>query len=341
MRWSGQLLDAPPAGQLRLPGAVPRTFDTPAFRGMTFYEVHARTILNRVPEQSRVPFRWTINPYRGCSHACVYCFARGTHTYLGMDAGLDFETRLVVKVNAAELLRRELASAKWAGEHVAMGTNVDCYQRVEGRYRLMRGILSALRDAANPYSILTKGTLILRDLDLLEQSAAVADVSTALSVGSVDDDLWRALEPGTPHPRRRLDVCRRLADAGLRVSVLMAPIVPFLSDSPEQLESCVREIARSGARSVSPIVLHLRPGAREWFWSWLRREHPHLSGRYRALYRGGSYADPAYQQRITGSVREIAAGYGLAPPGRERMAPPADEPAHAAGYNDAAQLALI
>src|SRR5580693_7994805 len=186
---------------------VTRTFDTPEFRGITFHEVHARSLISKVPEASRMPFRWTINPYRGCSHACVYCFARNTHTYLDLDAGLDFDSKIVVKVNAPELARKELAARKWRGEHVAMGTNVDCYQRAEGRYRLMPGILAALRDAANPFSILTKGTLILRDLDLLEQSAEVTQVGLNVSVGSVDKDLWRLLEPGTPSPRRRLDVC--------------------------------------------------------------------------------------------------------------------------------------
>src|SRR5438046_1444624 len=137
-------------------GAVVRTFDTPEFRGITFFEVRARSIINRVPEASRMPFRWTINPYRGCGHACVYCFARNTHTYLDLDAGHDFDSKIVVKVNAAELTRRELARPRWAGEHVAMGTNVDCYQRAEGRYRLMPGIIGALRDARNPFSILTK-----------------------------------------------------------------------------------------------------------------------------------------------------------------------------------------
>lgn len=139
---------------------------TPGFRGMTFYEVHAKSIINRVPESSRMAFRWTINPYRGCGHACVYCFARNTHTYLDLDAGADFDSKVVVKVSAAELARRELAAPRWPGGHVAMGTNVDCYQRAEGRYQLMPGIIGALRDARNPFSILTKGTLILRDLDL-------------------------------------------------------------------------------------------------------------------------------------------------------------------------------
>src|SRR5262245_23299226 len=168
---------------MRWEGLRTRTFDTPDFAGMTFYEIAAKSIINRVPAQSRLPFQWTINPYRGCSHACRYCFARNTHTYLDLDAGLDFDTRVIVKVNAGAVLRRELAAPRWAGDHIAMGTNVDCYQRAEGRYRLMPGILAALRDFANPFSILTKGTLILRDLDLLRQAAAVTSVGLSFSVG--------------------------------------------------------------------------------------------------------------------------------------------------------------
>ena len=156
--------------------AVSRTFDTPGFRGITFHEIHAKTIISRVPEMSRVPFKWTINPYRGCSHSCTYCFARNTHSYLDFDTGRDFDTQIVVKVNAPALVRKELAAPRWRGEHVAMGTNVDCYQRAEGRYRLMPGIIRALTQAANPFSILTKGTLILRDVDLLAAAAEVTDV---------------------------------------------------------------------------------------------------------------------------------------------------------------------
>ena len=253
---------------------VTRTFDTPGFRGITFYEIQARSIINRVPAASRMSFNWTINPYRGCSHACVYCFARNTHTYLDLDAGLDFNSKIIVKVNAPELTRKGLAAPKWAGEHVAMGTNVDCYQRAEGKYRLMPGIISALRDAANPFSILTKGTLILRDLDLLREAAQVTDVGLNVSVGCVDEELWRLVEPGTPSPRRRLEVCATLIDNGLSCGVLMGPVIPFLSDSAAQLDATVRQIAEAGASQVAPIVLHLRPGAREWYGAWLREHYP-------------------------------------------------------------------
>ncbi|MEV0597324.1 Rv2578c family radical SAM protein [Nonomuraea cavernae] len=328
MRWDNLRLTATdgqddPAVPLFAGGAVTRTFDTPEFRGSTFYEIRARSIINRVPAASRVPFTHTINPYRGCGHRCVYCFARKTHEYLDLDAGADFDSKIVVKVNAAELARKELTAPSWHGGHVAMGTNVDCYQRAEGRYQLMRGILAALRDAANPFSVLTKGTLILRDLDLLTEAADVTEVGANVSAGFLDPDVWRAVEPGTPAPHRRLEVCATLNDHGIGCGVLMAPILPYLTDSPAQLERTVREIAASGATHIAPIVLHLRPGAREWWLTWLSREHPRLVPRYLELYGRGAYAPKAYQQRVTGQVKELAArhGVGRATPARARRPP--------------------
>ena len=239
------------------------------------------------------------------------CFARNSHTYLDLDAGRDFDSKVVVKVNAPELLRKKLASPGWPREHIAMGTNVDCYQRAEGRYQLMRGIIAALRDAANPFSILTKGTLILRDLDLLLEAAEVTDVGLNVSAAFLDTSLWRAIEPGTPAPERRLEACAALNDNGLGCGVLMGPVVPFLSDSPAQLDAAVRQIAAAGATHVSPIVLHLRPGTREWFLGWLRSAHPELAGKYAALYDRGAYAPRDYQARISGQVRELADKYGV------------------------------
>ncbi|MEU9720591.1 Rv2578c family radical SAM protein [Streptomyces sp. NPDC047976] len=336
MRWEN-LTGAPGSGPAALFGAgsvVTRTFDTPEFRGITFHEVRARSIVNRVPGASRMPFEWTVNPYRGCSHACVYCFARKTHGYLDLDTGIDFDSQIVVKVNAPELLRRELAAPRWSGAHIAMGTNVDCYQRAEGRYRLMPGIIGALRERANPFSILTKGTLILRDLPLLRQAAEVTEVGVCVSVGFTDTGLWRTVEPGTPSPAARLAAVRALTDAGLECGVLMAPVIPFLGDSPEQLRATVRAVAASGAVSVTPLVLHLRPGAREWFTAWLGRHHPHLVERYERMYAGGSYAPTWYQRRITRQVHELAAEFGIGPARRgqpralpEPERPPAPAPA--------------
>jgi DNA repair photolyase len=250
------------------------------------------------------------------------CFARNSHTYLDMDAGADFNTRVVVKVNAPELVRKKLASPRWAGEHIAVGMNVDCYQRAEGRYQLMPGIIGALTAAANPFSILTKGTLILRDIELLAAAAEVTEVGLNVSAGFTDKDLWRSIEPGTPAPARRLEACAALNERGLPCGVLMGPVVPFLSDSPAQLDETVRQIAAAGARHVGPIVLHLRPGTREWFFAWLRAQHPELVGRYLELYGHGAYAPKSYQNRIAGQVRELADKYGIgrARPGSGRGA---------------------
>jgi DNA repair photolyase len=243
------------------------------------------------------------------------CFARKTHEYLDLDSGADFDSQVVVKTNVGEVLRRELRRPSWVGEHVAMGTNVDCYQRVEGRYRLMREVIPALTEAANPFSILTKGALILRDLDLLAAAAEVTDVSAALSIGSVDRDIRHQVEPGAPPPARRLEVVRRLSDAGIPTGVLMAPVLPYLTDSDEQLEQTVAAIAASGATHVSPIVLHLRPGAREWWQAWLRRERPDLLPRYAQLYGTHNYAPKTYQDRISETVCRFAEVHGV---GRER-----------------------
>jgi DNA repair photolyase len=317
MRWDNLRLDTQELDdRVTLPlfeqGAVVRTFDTPEFRGMTFYEVQAKSIINRVPEISRVPFRFTINPYRGCGHRCLYCFARKSHTYLDLDYGEDFDTKVVVKVNAPEKLRKELARSTWKGEHIAMGTNVDPYQRAEGRYRLMRGILEALRDFRNPFSILTKGTLILRDLDLLLDAMEVTDVGTNVSVGAIDPELWHAVESGTPSPKKRLEVVRKLNEAGIPCGVLMAPILPFLSDDDESLEATVRAIADAGATHVSPIVLHLRKGgSREWWMRWLRQERPDLVPRYEELYAGKAYAPKAYQGEVADRVHTLARKHGV------------------------------
>jgi len=204
---------------------------------------------------------------------------------------------------------------------------VDCYQRAEGRYQLMPGIIRALSEAANPFSILTKGTLILRDIELLAEAAEVTEVGLNVSAGFVDKDLWRSIEPGTPAPARRLEACATLNERGLRCGVLMGPVVPFLSDSPARLDEAVRQIAAAGATHVTPIVLHLRPGTREWFFAWLRAQHPELVERYLDLYGGGAYAPKAYQNRIAGQVRELAAKHGVgrprpAAPGRQVLSAP-------------------
>lgn len=312
MRWDG-LLEHPRDGKtvsrsLFGEEVVERRFHTPEFNGMTFYEVRARSIINHV-KGGRLGFRWTINPYRGCSHACVYCFARPTHNYLDMDAGRDFESKIVVKVNAVELLERELRRPSWACEHIAMGTNTDNYQRAEGRYRLMPGILRALNGARNPYSILTKSTLIQRDIELLVEGAALGGVSAAFSVGTVDEEVWRKTEPGTPHPLKRLEVLRKLNRAGVPCGILMAPILPGISDSPRQLQDTVRAAAEAGAVHITPLVLHLRPGVKEEFMPWLARSYPELLATYRQVYRGASAAGTVARP-INLTVRQLKTRYG-------------------------------
>jgi DNA repair photolyase len=273
--------------------------------GMEFLHVHARRIINEVPAASRMPFRFTINAYRGCSHACTYCFARPTHDYLGLNIGEDFERRLVVKVNAVDRLKAELRSPKWTGESIAMGTNTDPYQRCEGKYRLTRGIVEVLAEAGNPFSILTKSALVLRDLDLLAAAAKRTDVSVSLSIGTLDEAVWRATEPAAPHPRRRLDAVRQLSEAGIRTGVLVAPVLPGMSDAPAQLEEVVTACVEAGARSVTSILLHLRPGVREHFLGWLKQNDPGLAEDYERRYQR-SYLPDDEQKAHAARVKAIA-----------------------------------
>jgi DNA repair photolyase len=469
VRWSNLTIDE--EQRHRLPGyaeeAVVRHFDAPEALDTRFYEVRARSILNRVPKQSRMPFRWTINPYRGCSHACSYCvggetgvlmadgrikrmaelqvgeaiygtngdgsdrrylrtavlnkwaveklayrvtladgtrliasgdhrlltnrgwrhvvntpagrrdrahlkednhlvgtgafepgtsiegqvvtasedlritkveplermqlydittgtgdfiadgvvshncFARPTHRYLDFDAGRDFEREIVVKVNAPELLRAELARRSWGHEHVAMGTNTDPYQWVEGRYKLMEGIWEALRDAANPCSVLTKSPLLLRDLGVMREIAERTEISACLSIPTLDEKAWRATEPHTPNPRARLEAVLELNRAGIPTGVLVAPLMPGINDAPEQLEPLLTGAAEAGATSVSGIALHLRGEVRELFMGWLRENRPGLVARYEELYRNGAYARREERERLAGLVRERGAHRGI------------------------------
>jgi DNA repair photolyase len=271
-----------------------------------------------------MPFRWTINAYRGCAHACVYCFARPTHTYLGLGIGEDFERRIVVKVNAVERLEAELADPAWHGEAIAMGTNTDPYQKAEARYHLTRGIVELLGRRRNPFSILTKSTLILRDLDVLVEGARRTEVSLRLSIGTLDRDLWRLTEPGTPPPGQRVAVLRRLRESGLDCSVLIAPVLPGLSDGAEQVGEVARACAEAGATSVTAIPLHLRPGVREHFLSWLAQVRPDLLDTYEARFRGRAYQPAAEQDRLRAVVRaavdQVRASRGAPPAGVGRPA---------------------
>jgi DNA repair photolyase len=305
MRWTN--LAIADDQRTRLPGyrdeAVVRHFDAPDSIPTRFYEVRAKSILNRVPEASRMPFRWTINPYRGCTHACAYCFARPTHKYLEFDAGRDFEREIVVKVNAPERLRVELARPSWKGEHIALGTNTDPYQWVEGRYKLMPGIWEAMRDAANPCSVLTKSPLVLRDLTLIREIADVTEFGAAFSVPTLDEKAWRATEPHTPHPRARLEAVAELTRAGIQTGVLVAPLMPGINDAPEQVQPIIELAEQAGAAYVTPIALHLRGEVRDVFFAWLAAQRPDLIERYERMYAGRAYLRPGERERLESLVR--------------------------------------
>ncbi|QAY69672.1 Rv2578c family radical SAM protein [Xylanimonas protaetiae] len=475
MRWDGQAITADDGA---LPGldfaglaqaGLVRSVRTPEFAGITFHEVHAKSALSHVPAASKMPFRWTVNPYRGCSHACTYClspetlvlladgrqkpirdirvgdlvvgtepdgksrrfvqtevhaawsttkrayrvtlrdgteivasgdhrfltvrgwkhvtgataedarrphlttgdalmgfgflagvtgpaitrkldilgravrstsdlgvvsvedlgfdqqmvdittgtgdfvangvvshncFARPTHEYLELDAGKDFDTQVVVKVNVDQVLRAELARPSWTREPVALGTNTDPYQRAEGRYRLMPGIIGALADSGTPFSILTKGTLLRRDLPLLVEAQERVAVGLGVSLAMLDEPLQQSVEPGTPAPRARLDLVRAVRAAGLPCGVMVAPVLPWLTDSTDHLRRLLDAVADAGATGVTVLPLHLKPGTREWYLAWLEREHPHLVAGYGRVY-ARTYALKAYREWLWERVRPL------------------------------------
>ncbi|MDT0156101.1 Rv2578c family radical SAM protein [Microbacterium sp. ARD32] len=475
MRWQGQTIDDADASAL--PGLEKRTgivqsVTTPEFAGVTFHEVLAKSALNAVPGASRMPFNWTINPYRGCSHACVYCldpdtlvlcadgrrrpigdlalgdeiigterrgthrryvqtrveakwstrktayritladgtglvasgdhrfltdrgwkhvanahagqrphltvnnrlmgfgaassapaldiesiegtavksvadlrvmsiealpgtralidittgtgdfiangvvshncFARGTHQYLDLDAGQDFDSQIVVKTNVVEVLQRELRRGSWKHETVALGTNTDPYQRAEGRYRLMPGIIQALADSGTPMSILTKGTLIRRDIPLLIECAKQVPIDIQMSIAMYDDALQHSIEPGTPTTQARLDTVRALTDAGFRVGVFLMPVLPHITDSIGAIDEALSRIADAGADHAVYGALHLRAGVKPWFFEWLQRERPDLVASYRGLYPGAaSEAPKGYRQWLGKRMRPLIRAHGL------------------------------
>jgi DNA repair photolyase len=284
---------------------------TPEFAGITFHEVLAKSALNHVPGQGALPFGWTINPYRGCSHACVYCFARNTHTYLELDAGKDFDNQIIVKVNIAEVLGRELAKPSWGRHPVALGTNTDPYQRAEGRYQLMPGIISALANSGTPFSVLTKGSLLRRDLPLLAAANETVPVDLAMSIAVYDDELQQSVEPGTPSTAARLATVAAAREHGLPVTVFLMPILPYLTDTRAHLDAALERVAAAGASGVMHTALHLRPGTKEWFMQWLAAEHPELVARYEAMYKFSAYAPKEYRKWLADKFRPLARKHGL------------------------------
>src|SRR3954463_2467575 len=299
-----------------------RTFDTPEFRGIEFIESECKTIINAVPGNA-LPFNWTINPYRGCSHACTYCFARPTHTYLNLNAGRDFEREIVVKTNVPEVLRAELARKSWDHEHVALGTNTDPYQWVESRYRLMPDIWAALRDSGTPGSLVTKSPLVLRDIDILREVHDAAEMSVYLSVPTIDEGAWRETAPHTPSPRARLEAVRKLNQAGVPSGILIAPLMPGVNDAPEQVEEIVRLAEDAGAISIGSVALHLRGEVRDIFFAWLRAHRPDLVPRYEEIYARGAYANSEERKRLSALVKTSRRRPRPAPPrksGRGRLA---------------------
>jgi DNA repair photolyase len=315
MRWQGQELGVADAAALpgmeQLNGLV-RSVTTPEFADITFHEVMCKSALNHVPGASAMPFDWTVNPYRGCTHACAYCFARATHEYLDLDAGRDFDTQIVVKINVADVLAKELRRGTWNHDPVMLGTNTDPYQRAEGRYKLMPAIISALTESGTPFSILTKGTLLRRDLPLLKDAAESVRVSLAMSIAVFDEALQHSVEPGTPSAAARLETVRAATEAGFHVTVFLMPILPHLTDSIRALDNTLTRIKAAGATRVVYGALHLRPGAKQWFMQWLGQRHPELVSSYLGLYPGAATTAPkAYRTWLAKRVRPLLRVHGL------------------------------
>jgi DNA repair photolyase len=333
MRWAGQAVavNGTPVDDGALPGlqrlGLVKSVRVPQFEGMTFHEVLCKSALNKVPNAAALPFRYTVNGYRGCSHACRYCFARPTHEYLDFDVGTDFDTQIVVKTNVVEVLRQELRRPSWRRETVALGTNTDPYQRAEGRYALMPGVITALAESGTPMSILTKGTLLRRDLPLIAQAAQQVPLSVAVSLAVGDPDLHRDVEPGTPTPQARLALVSAIREAGLGCHVMVAPVLPHLTDSTEDLDALLAQIAAAGASSVTVFGLHLRGATRGWFMAWLSRAHPELTSQYRDLYRRGAYLPQSYRDMLRDRARPLIAKYRLGSDPRPSARPAAPAPA--------------
>jgi DNA repair photolyase len=272
-----------------------------------YQEIQCRSALNPV---KGMPFAWTLNPYRGCTHGCHYCYARRYHTQFELGVDDEFSSIIFVKTNFVEVLRRELQRPSWTGEYVAVGTATDCYQPIEGHYKLTRGALEAMRDVRNPLGLVTKGPMVVRDKDILSDLTAGPGCSVYISVPTVDEDAWRMLEPGTASPLQRLRAVRELVDAGIRTGVLMNPIVPGITSKPALLERTMKAIADHGARFVGCNVMYLEGGTRDHFMGWLAREFPGLVDGYESLY-ARKYAPAPYRKEVQHVVSGLRNKYGV------------------------------
>jgi DNA repair photolyase len=282
-----------------------------------YREEPCKTALNRV---AGMPFPWSLNPYMGCVHRCTFCYVRAFERRADRPAGEEYGRTIRVKVNVVSVLRRELARPGWRRELVAIGAATDPYQPAEGRYQLTRGCLEALAGAHTPFNLITRGPLIVRDIDVLQTAAAHADVDVSFSLPTLDESVWRRTEPGTAPPRQRLRAVRALADAGIRTSVGMAPILPGISDRPEQLAAVVRAAREAGASHLWGNVVHLSPGTREHFLDHLARDWPEELERYERLFAGGAYMSRRDAEPILSQVARLRASCGMA---ERRIVPPA------------------
>lgn len=293
-----------------------------------YQEVTCRSALNRV---EGMPFNWTLNPYRGCTHACHYCFARRYQTQFELGPGDHFSTVIFVKKNLIAVLRRELDRPSWRRDQVAVGTATDPYQPIEGHYRLTRGALESLAAARTPIGLVTKGPMVVRDRDVLSRLSEVAGCTVYMSVPTVDEEAWRALEPGTAHPLQRLKAVRQLRDAGIDAGVLMAPVVPGFTTEPRKLEATIKAIADHGAGFMGANLMYLKGGTKDHFMEFLARSFPHMVEGYGRLY-AGAYATKGYVAAVRGMIAALQHRYdvgrrpprgrpaGDEEPGRERAA---------------------
>jgi DNA repair photolyase len=283
-----------------------------------YREEPCKSALNRV---SGMPFSWSLNPYMGCAHRCTFCYVRAFERRADRPADDRYGRSIRVKINVADVLRKELRRPSWQREGVAIGAATDPYQPAEGRYRLTRSCLEELAEVSNPFSLITRNPMIVRDVDVLRAAASRAEVGVVFSVPTLDEEVWRKTEPGTPPPQQRLHALSILVDAGIKAGVGMAPILPGISDRPEQLEAVVRAAREAGATSLWANLLYLRPGTREHFLQHLARDWPEELERYERLYAGRAYLPSKAAEPVRAQVAELRLRYGIADRRRERLQP--------------------